>query len=62
MGLETLQNIINFNRAQPDGDEEDVEGGMCPYDAWPLNENEDGYKACPICERIWLGNYLVRSI
>jgi len=62
MGLETLQNIINFNKAQKDGDEEDVENSMCPYDWWPLNENEKGYKACPICERIWLGNRLVLGV
>jgi uncharacterized Zn finger protein (UPF0148 family) len=54
MSLETLKNIIEFNRAQPDG--EDIENNECPYDAWPLKENERGYKSCPICGRIYLGN------
>ena len=53
MGFETLKNIIEFNRSQPDGDDEDVENGECPYDHWPLKENAKGKKACPICGRVW---------
>jgi len=56
MGLETLKNIIEFNRAQKPADEEDIENNECPFDAWPLDENEKGYKSCPICGRIYLGD------
>jgi len=58
MGFETLQNIINFNREQArlhPGDE-DLENNLCPYCVWPLEENEKGYRSCPICGKIWLGN------
>lgn len=56
MSFETLKNIIEFNRAQKPADEEDVGNNECPYDAWPLKENERGYKSCEICGRIYLGN------
>jgi len=58
MGFETLKNIIDFNREQAvlHQVDEELENNMCPYDAWPLKENEKGYRACEICGRIWLGN------
>lgn len=56
MSFETLKNIIDFNREQKPADEEDIENNECPFDAWPLKENEKGYKSCEICGRIWLGN------
>ncbi len=58
MSFETLKNIIEFNRSQKDGDEEDLENNLCPFDDWPLKEKE-GYKSCEICGRIWQGNRLV---
>ena len=61
MGFETLKNIINFNREQArlHPQDEDLENDICPYDAWNLDENEKGYKSCPICGRIFMGNRLV---
>jgi hypothetical protein len=58
MSFETLKNIIEFNREQANlhPDDEDLENNLCPYDAWPLKENERGYRSCEICGRIWLGN------
>ena len=58
MGFETLKNIIDFNREQAvlHQVDEELENNMCPYDAWPLKENEKGYSACEICGRIWLGD------
>ena len=53
MSFETLKNIIDFNKAQPDGDEEDIENNECPYDDWTLDINSKGVKSCPICGRIW---------
>lgn len=58
--LESLKNIMAFNRAQKPGDEEDVENNECPYHAWPLDENEKGYKSCPIGGEIWFGNRRVK--
>ena len=58
MSLETLKNIIDFNRKQANlhQADEELEDNMCPYDAWPLKENKGGYKSCEICGRLWLGN------
>jgi len=56
MSFETLKNIIEFNRARKPADEEDIENNLCPFDDWPLKENEKGYKSCEICGRIYLGN------
>ena len=56
MGFETLKNIIEFNRSQPDGDEENIENNECPFCSWTLTENEKGYKSCEICGRIYLDN------
>lgn len=54
MGFETLQNIINSNREQAILDEQEaLSPTECPYDVWPLKENEKGEKSCPICGRIW---------
>lgn len=55
MGFETLQNIIDFNREQAAAhpQDEDLENNLCPFDAWPLDENSKGKKSCPICGRIW---------
>jgi len=53
MSFEQLKNIINFNRSQPDGEKEDIKGGMCPRCWWPLKENENGDKACEICGEIY---------
>jgi len=60
MSFGTLQNIINFNRGQAalHLKDEDLENNICPYDDWPLNENEKGEKSCPVCERIWVGDTL----
>jgi len=54
--IESLKNIIEFNRSQPNADEEDIENNLCPYDDWLLKENSKGYKSCEICGRLWLGN------
>ena len=57
MGFETLHNIASFNREQArlHPEDEDLKNSLCPFDAWPLNENEKGYKSCPICGRVWHG-------
>ena len=55
MGFEQLKNIIDWNKENESNHpkDEDLENKMCPYDYWPLNENSEGYKSCPICGRIW---------
>ena len=55
MGYETLQNIIDFNKEQAGlhPQDEDLENNLCPFDAWPLNENAKGAKSCPICGRVF---------
>jgi len=52
MGYETLKNMIAYNREQEElaSQEELTE---CPYDIWPLDENESGQKSCSICGRIY---------
>ena len=52
MGLETLKNIIEFNKEQA---ELDKQGNptVCPDCDWTLNVNSKGGKSCPICGRIW---------
>ena len=61
MGFETFKNIIEFNKTQKDGDEEDIENDICPYCAWTLDVNEKGVKSCSICGRLYLGTRLVAS-
>ncbi len=53
MGFEILQNIIDFNKAQPSIEDESLENDECPDCVWPLKVNSKGQKACPMCERIW---------
>lgn len=54
MGYETLKNMIDYNREQEEiGKEEAENPTMCPDDWWPLNEDSDGNKSCPICGRIF---------
>ena len=53
MGLETLKNIIAFNKAQPSVEQEALDNNECPYDDWPLDVNSKGEKSCPICGRVW---------
>lgn len=54
MGFESLQNIINANKAQAVIDEELAQNPTeCPDDAWPLDIDSLGNKSCPICGRIW---------
>ena len=57
--IESLKDIMAFNRTQPDGDEEDVENNLCPFDNWTLDTNAKGEKSCPICGRVWIGNKLI---
>lgn len=53
--FETITNIIAFNQEQEDlARAEDLKPeGNCPYCEWPLNINNNGVVACPICQRIW---------
>jgi len=51
--IESLKNILDFNRAQKPAEEEDLENNECPYDYWPLKTNSKGQKACEICGRIY---------
>jgi len=60
--INSLKDILAFNRAQKPADEEDVENDECPYDAWTLKTNPRGYKSCEICGRIWLGNKQVLGV
>jgi len=53
MSFGQLQNIIDWNKENEHPIDEDLENNMCPYDAWPLNQNPEGYLSCPICGRIW---------
>lgn len=54
MGFETLKNILDFNKEQEEiGKQEAMNPTECPDDAWPLNEDSEGHKSCPICERTW---------
>jgi len=53
MSYEQLKNIIDFNKEQAKLQDEDLENNQCPYDAWELDINSEGYKSCPICGRIW---------
>uniref|UniRef100_A0A6M3JKP3 Uncharacterized protein n=1 Tax=viral metagenome TaxID=1070528 RepID=A0A6M3JKP3_9ZZZZ len=57
MSFEQLKNIIDWNKEQNNlyPIDKDLENNMCPYDAWQLDENSEGYKSCPICGRIWHG-------
>ena len=54
-GNAPLQTTINWNKENEANHpiDEDLENNLCPYDDWPLNENSEGYKSCPICGRIW---------
>jgi hypothetical protein len=55
MSFETLKNIIDWNKENEANHpiDEDLGNKMCPYDAWPLDENSKGKLSCPICGRIW---------
>ncbi len=55
MSFEQLKNILDWNKENQTNHhiDEDLENNLCPYDAWPLNENSKGQKSCPICGRIW---------
>ncbi len=55
MSFEQLKNIIDWNKENEINHplDEDLENKLCPYDAWLLNENSEGYLSCPICGRIW---------
>ena len=54
-GFEGLLESIKRNREQPTIEEEELENNQCPYDMWPLDENDDGAKSCPVCGRIYNG-------
>jgi len=60
MSFEQLKNIIDWNKENEARHlvDEDLENNMCPYDAWPLNENSKGERGCPICGRVWHGSKL----
>jgi uncharacterized Zn finger protein (UPF0148 family) len=51
--METLKNIIDFNKAQTPINEELLARNECPDCAWPLKVNSAGDKACPICEKVY---------
>lgn len=54
MGFETLKNIIDYNREQEElAKQEAMNPTECEDCAWPLLEDKDGHKACPVCGRIW---------
>jgi hypothetical protein len=52
-GFEILKEISDFNKAQPTSEAEDLSNNLCPDCDWPLSENSEGVKACPICGKIW---------
>jgi len=60
MSFEQLKNILDWNKENEVNHpiDEDLENNMCPYDAWPLNENSEGKRSCPICGMIWHGGSL----
>ncbi len=48
-----LIEMLKWNREQKTIEDEEVEKGMCPDDAWPLKENEKGKKVCLFCGRLF---------
>jgi len=51
--IESLKNILAFNRAQPTVEEEALENNECPHDGFALKTNSKGERACEFCGRIY---------
>jgi len=49
--IESLKDMLKFNREQESVKQEALENDECPYCAWTLKTNSKGDKSCPICGR-----------
>ena len=53
MSVETLKNIIEFNKSQPSVEKEALENNECPDDGFALRTNSKGERSCEFCGRIY---------